>query len=185
MADSTPLLPQMAAASDDREIVFNGVVDALSPASLYGRDYENCTGLVFAGFGGFFNNVDVANWTVTATGSNTNYVVAHRTTGAVTVSTATSEPGQRCDVSIPLRTDGRSLDNYLVLRQAASINDRQRAERDDVPRAHRYAVELCESNVKDCPGKRRRDGARVRHGRRRRCLHQYRDLGRFRDHAFF
>lgn len=90
MADSTPLLPQMAAASDDREIVFNGVVDALSPASLYGRDYENCTGLVFAGFGGFFNNVDVANWTVTATGSNTNYVVAHRTTGAVTVSTATT-----------------------------------------------------------------------------------------------
>lgn len=90
MADSTPLLPQMAAAADDREIVFNGVVDALSPSSLYGRDYENCTGLVFAYIGGFFNGVEVANGDVTATASNTNYVVAHRTTGVVSISTATT-----------------------------------------------------------------------------------------------
>ncbi len=88
MADSTSLLPQMAAASDNREIVFNGVTDPASPATLYGRDYRNCTGLVFAYFGGRWSSTAIANGTVTATASVTNYVVAHRTTGAVTLSTA-------------------------------------------------------------------------------------------------
>ncbi len=90
MADSTPLLVQMAAAADNREIVFNGDVDALSPSGLYGRNYLTCTGLVFGYFGGYFNGVEVPNGTVTATASNTNYVVAHRTTGVVSISTATT-----------------------------------------------------------------------------------------------
>jgi hypothetical protein len=43
---------------------------------------------VFGYYGGRFNGTSVANGTVTATASNTNYVVAHRSTLAVTISTS-------------------------------------------------------------------------------------------------
>jgi hypothetical protein len=61
-----------------------------SPAGLYGIDPSGITGLVFGYLGGEFNGVTVANGTVTLTASNTNYIVAHRTTGAVTAATNTT-----------------------------------------------------------------------------------------------
>lgn len=80
----------MSAAADDREIVFNGVVDALSPSSLYGRDYTTTTGLTFGYCGGRFDSSLIADGTVTATNSATNYVVAARSNGAVSISTSTT-----------------------------------------------------------------------------------------------
>lgn len=63
---------------------------SVSPAALYGIDPSTTTGLTFGYLGGQFNGVTVANGTVALTASATNYVVAHRTTGAVTVATSTT-----------------------------------------------------------------------------------------------
>lgn len=88
MADLGTPFPQMAAAADDREVVFNGLVDALSPAGLYGRDWRNATGLLWYYLGGRWASIVVADGFVTATNTATNYVVAHRTTGVVSISTS-------------------------------------------------------------------------------------------------
>jgi hypothetical protein len=62
----------------------------VSPAGLYGINPATTTGLTLGYLGGEFNGVTVSNGTVVLTASNTNYVVAHRTTGAVTVATTTT-----------------------------------------------------------------------------------------------
>ncbi|WP_148716503.1 hypothetical protein [Chitinolyticbacter meiyuanensis] len=89
MADSTSLLPQMNATQANKEGLFNMLVAAMSPAALYGVDSQNSTWPNLAYFGGRLEDgTAIANGTVTLTTSATNYVVAHRTTGAVTASTS-------------------------------------------------------------------------------------------------
>jgi hypothetical protein len=63
---------------------------SVSPAGLYGINPATTTGLTLGYLGGEFNGVTVANGTVSLTASATNYVVAHRTTGAVTAATTTT-----------------------------------------------------------------------------------------------
>jgi hypothetical protein len=63
---------------------------SVSPAGLYGINPATTTGLTLGYLGGEFNGVTVANGTVVLTASTTNYVVAHRTTGAVTAATTTT-----------------------------------------------------------------------------------------------
>lgn len=63
---------------------------SVSPAAMYGIDPATTTGLTLGYLGGEFNGVTVANGTVALTASNTNYVVAHRTTGVVTAATTTT-----------------------------------------------------------------------------------------------
>lgn len=63
---------------------------SVSPSGLYGIDPATTTGLTLGYLGGSFNGVNVANGTVALTASNTNYVVAHKTTGAVTAATTTT-----------------------------------------------------------------------------------------------
>lgn len=63
---------------------------SVAPAGLYGIDPSSTTGLTLGYLGGEFNGVTVANGTVVLTASNTNYVVAHRTTGAVTAAITTT-----------------------------------------------------------------------------------------------
>jgi hypothetical protein len=63
---------------------------SVSPAGLYGINPATTTGLTLGYLGGQFNGVTVADGTVALTASNTNYVVAHRTTGAVTAATNTT-----------------------------------------------------------------------------------------------
>lgn len=68
----------------------NELVRSLSAAGLYGIDPATTTGLTLGFYGGEFNGVSVSDGTVVLTASNTNYVVAHRTTGAVTAATSTT-----------------------------------------------------------------------------------------------
>lgn len=68
----------------------NELVRSLSPAGLYGIDPATTTGLTLGFYGGEFNGVSVTDGTVVLTASNTNYVVAHRTTGAVTAAITTT-----------------------------------------------------------------------------------------------
>lgn len=63
---------------------------SVSPAGLYGINPATTTGLTLGFLGGEFNGVNVPNGTVALMASNTNYVVAHRTTGAVTAATTTT-----------------------------------------------------------------------------------------------
>lgn len=63
---------------------------SVSPAGLFGIDPATTTGLTFGYKGGKFNGVDVVDGTVSLTASSTNYVVANRSTGVVSVATSTT-----------------------------------------------------------------------------------------------
>lgn len=63
---------------------------AVSPAGMYGRRDAVTTGLTWGYYGGRGFGNTIADGTVTLTASTTNYVVANRSTGAVSVSTATT-----------------------------------------------------------------------------------------------
>lgn len=83
------LFQQIAAALGWQTRV-NENFDSVSPAGLYSRNPATTTGLTWGYLGGNFNGVAVASGTVALTASNTNYVVAHRTTGAVTAAITTT-----------------------------------------------------------------------------------------------
>lgn len=82
--------PDTVTAGAGADTVVNNNFRALSPSGLYGIRPGGTAGLVLGYFGGEFNGVTVANGTVTLTASSTNYVVANRTTGAVTAATNTT-----------------------------------------------------------------------------------------------
>lgn len=95
MANSTtnvdPIIPSQAS----KEVTANAFFDAASQALTYGRRAATSSGLTWGYYGG---NVrvsagtlsQIANGTVTLTASTTNYVVAAKSSGAVSVSTATT-----------------------------------------------------------------------------------------------
>jgi hypothetical protein len=85
---STALQAIAAAANWNLRVNENTV--SMSPAGLYGINPATTTGLTLGFLGGNFNGVSVGNNTVALTASNTNYVVAHRTTGVVSAATTTT-----------------------------------------------------------------------------------------------
>jgi hypothetical protein len=87
LADSTTNLDTVSQSSAQKEVQVNGLVDAASPATILGRRASACSGLVFGYYGGRLDGTSVANGTVTATASSTNYVVAHRSTLVVSIAT--------------------------------------------------------------------------------------------------
>lgn len=83
MANSTSNLAQLSTALVNKETKVNALVDALSPASLFGRNDTLTSALTWAFYGGTIT-VDgvltqIANGTIALTGSTTNYVEADRT----------------------------------------------------------------------------------------------------------
>jgi hypothetical protein len=94
MSGSTSILDLIAAAQAAKEVTANALFDAGSPAVLYGRRASTTTALTWGYYGGMLNisgtPTAVANGTLVLTASTTNYVVANRTTGVVSVSTATT-----------------------------------------------------------------------------------------------
>ncbi len=89
MADSTSPIQQIAAGSNAVDRV-NENFDAASPALMYGRDARTTAGLTWGFVGGRWGGTAIASGTVALTASTTNYVVVNRSTGAVSVSTATT-----------------------------------------------------------------------------------------------
>jgi hypothetical protein len=69
---------------------FNEALKSLRGPALYAPNDLTTTGLTEGGFGGEYGTTTVSDWTVALTNATTNYIVAHRTTGAVTTSTATT-----------------------------------------------------------------------------------------------
>lgn len=88
MSDSSSPIDQLSTSQSNKELRVNELVDAASPALTYGRRAATTTGLTWGYYGGRDGGTAVANGTVTLTGSNTNYVVVHRTTKAVSTSTS-------------------------------------------------------------------------------------------------
>lgn len=78
MADSTTNIDQMSSSQASKEVTFNALTDALSPASLFGRRASTTTGLTWGYFGGriYINGTatSISNGTVSLTGNTTNYV---------------------------------------------------------------------------------------------------------------
>lgn len=90
------------------------------PGSLYGPRQPAITGLTWAYWGGQFNGNTVANGTVALTASNTNYIVAARSNGAVTASTGTTNWNNSTDyVRLQSIVAGAStITSYVDFRQA-------------------------------------------------------------------
>lgn len=95
MANSTSNIDPIIASQASKEVTANAFFDAASQAITYGRRASTSTGLTWGFYGG---NVllsggsmsQVANGTVALTASTTNYIVAQKSTGTVTTSTATT-----------------------------------------------------------------------------------------------
>jgi hypothetical protein len=72
-------------------VIVNENLTALGASAMYARNYATSTGLVLGYFGGHIAGSAIADNTTTLAASEANvYVVAHRTTGAVTSATNTT-----------------------------------------------------------------------------------------------
>lgn len=96
MADSTTTLDQLTPATAQNELRVNETFDAHSPASFLGRRASTTTGLTWGYFGGRIGGTSIANGTVTLT-NGTHYVVALRSSWAVSTSTATTNWNNTAD----------------------------------------------------------------------------------------
>jgi hypothetical protein len=89
MANSTSNLDLINASQSNKEVTANALLDAASPAMLYGRRAVSSAGLTFGYYGGTVSisgtPTQIANGTVTLAQSATNYVEADPATGAVSV----------------------------------------------------------------------------------------------------
>lgn len=94
MANSTSNLDVISSSQASKEVTANALFDASSPATLYGRRASTSSALTWGFYGGKLNIsgavTSINNGTVALTASSTNYIVASRSTGAVSASTATT-----------------------------------------------------------------------------------------------
>ena len=106
MSDSTSPLDLITAAQSSKEVTANELFNSASPALLYARRASTSTALTWGFYGGRYNGTAIASGTVALTANTTNYVVALRSTGAVSTSTAT--------------TNWNDTSNYLRLYQVVT-----------------------------------------------------------------
>lgn len=90
MSDSSTLLDLISESQAGKATAANDLLDAASPAMLYGRRASTTGGLTWGYFGGRLSSTLIANGTVLLTASTTNYIVAARSNGAVTVASTTT-----------------------------------------------------------------------------------------------
>lgn len=64
--------------------------ETVSVAAIYGKKQSTTTALTWGYYGGLYRGNTVADGTVTLTNNATNYIVVARSSGAVSVSTATT-----------------------------------------------------------------------------------------------
>lgn len=117
MSNSNTLLDQISSTQANKEVVVNALLDAASPATLWGRHASACAGLTWGFYGGYFASQAIANGTVTLTASTTNYLYADNVTGAVSVNTTGVPVGK-----IPLYqivTGATTVTSYLDQRSYA------------------------------------------------------------------
>lgn len=126
MANSTSNIDNISQSQASKEVTANAFFDAASPATTYGRRASACSGLTWGYYGG---NVTVAagtlsqiaNGTLTLTASTTNYVVALKSSGAVSTSTATTNWNNTADYwrIYSVITGAATVTSYTDARQTA------------------------------------------------------------------
>ena len=100
MANSTTNIDGVIQSQASKEVTINAFFDAASPSTLYGRRQSTTTGLTFGYYGGNVTKSDgtlaqISNGTLALTASTTNYIVAQKSDGAVSFSTATTNWNDR------------------------------------------------------------------------------------------
>lgn len=80
------MLQQLINGQTYPEAPINESFDALGALATFGRRHAAESGLTWAYHGGTWAGISIADGTVTLSSGSTNYLVAHRTTGAVSVS---------------------------------------------------------------------------------------------------
>ena len=83
-------LQQLAANQANPEVIINENFEGLDHVGVFGKAHATSTGLTWGYNGGRWGGTEIMAGTVTLTNAATNYVVVLRSTGAVSVSTATT-----------------------------------------------------------------------------------------------
>ena len=83
-------LQQLSASQVNPEAIINENFEALDHVGVFGKAHATSTGLTWGYNGGRWGGTAITAGTVTLTNAATNYVVVLRSTGAVSVSTATT-----------------------------------------------------------------------------------------------
>lgn len=83
-------LQQLAANQANPEVIINENFEGLDHVGVFGKAHATSTGLTWGYNGGRWGGTSITAGTVTLTNAATNYVVVLRSTGAVSVSTATT-----------------------------------------------------------------------------------------------
>lgn len=83
-------LQQLSDAQANPEVVVNENFETVSAVGIFGKRQPATSGLTWGYYGGLYGSTSIADGTVTLTGSATNHVVINRSTGAVSVSTTTT-----------------------------------------------------------------------------------------------
>jgi len=89
MADSTTNLDLIRGTQDQKEVTFNELMDALSPACVGGRRASGCSGLIWQGNFGRYHDAGAPFFSghFQLTDDATNYLVAALDDGVVTKAT--------------------------------------------------------------------------------------------------
>jgi hypothetical protein len=86
----TTTLQQLTASQANKEVAVNRNFETLSALGVYGKKQSTSTGLTWGYYGGRWGGFSVADGTHTLTNATDNYIVAKRSDGVTSVSTATT-----------------------------------------------------------------------------------------------
>jgi len=84
------MMQQLSASQANPEVIINENFEALDHVGVFGKAHATSTGLTWGYNGGRWGGISITAGTVTLTNATTNYVVMLRSSGAVSVSTATT-----------------------------------------------------------------------------------------------
>jgi hypothetical protein len=90
MSDTTTALDQLSTGQANIPLRINELLDAASPATLFGRRAATTVNLVWGYYGGRWGGLAIANGTLTLADAATSHITVHRSSGVVSASTATT-----------------------------------------------------------------------------------------------
>lgn len=97
MSNSTPTFDALTVGQYSKELTVNAMIDAASPALIFGRRQSTCSGLTWGYYGGTIaldgTRAQIANGTLALTASTTNYIESTRA-GVVSTNTGSFTAGR-------------------------------------------------------------------------------------------
>lgn len=89
MADLSNPLTQITTGQSQKEVTVNNLIDALSPAAVFGQNDLTTSGLNWGYYGGRYRGIAIAHGTIALPASEAAvYIVANKSTGVVSQSTS-------------------------------------------------------------------------------------------------